>query len=130
MSSIGLSHYQAVSTVGQLDGATPHRVAQLMLETLATRIAEAKGHLQRGEVEARGRAISKAIAIVEGLVMSLDRERGGDIASNLEALYDYIFRGLLSANADGNADKLTELSCLIQEIRSGWDAIESVPAAQ
>jgi flagellar protein FliS len=123
MLNSGLNHYKSISTLGQMSDATPHRVTQLMLETLATRIAEAHGHAQRGEAEARGTAIGKAIGIVEGLVMSLDVKRGGEIATNLEALYDYISRSLLTANLNGKEDKLTEVAALVSEIKSGWDAI-------
>ena len=129
MLNSGLNQYKAVSTHGQLDEATPHRVTQVMLETLSTRIAEARGYAERGEIDQKGSAIGKAIAIVEGLVMSLDMQRGGEIAANLEALYDYIFRGLLSANVSGNEAKLDEMAALVSEIQTGWNGIALVDGA-
>jgi flagellar protein FliS len=129
MPNSGLNDYRAVNALGQLDGATPHRVMQVMLDTLATRVAEARGHAQRGEIEAKGSAIGKAIGIVEGLVMSLDMQQGGQIAANLEALYDYMSRSLLAANLSGDDGKLSEVAALVDEIKSGWDSIAATANA-
>ncbi|MDX1562119.1 MAG: flagellar export chaperone FliS [Gammaproteobacteria bacterium] len=118
-----LGPYKDVDSYARLDGASPHRVTQLMLEALASRVAEATGHVRRGETEAKGVKIIKAVALVEGLIMSLDRERGGDIARNLQDLYDYMLRGLVAANLENDAAKLEEISSLVAEIKTGWDGI-------
>ena len=123
MTTAGLSQYQTVNSFGQLDGASPYRVTQLMLDTLATRIAEAEGHVARSETEAKGIKIAKAIGLVEGLVMSLDIEQGGEIARNLQDLYDYLLRGLVEANLDNSVAKLREIGGIVAEIKAGWDGI-------
>ena len=123
MTTANLSQYQNIDSYARLDGASPHRVTQLMLDALASRIAEATGHVQRGETAAKGVKIMKAVALVEALIMSLDSERGGDIARNLQDLYDYMLRGLVAANFENDSAKLEELSSLVAEIKTGWDGI-------
>ena len=115
--------YRNVKAYGNLADASPHQVVQLMLDALLSRIAEAAGHLERGETAAKGEKIGKALGIIEALLLGLDTERGGDIALNLERLYDYSSRTLLKANLENRVDLLKEVSSLLREIKLGWDGI-------
>ncbi len=119
----GLDSYRNVGAYGNLAEASPYQVIQLMLDSLLSRIAEATGHIERGEVAAKGEKIGKALGIIEGLLLGLDKERGGDIALNLERLYDYVSRTLLKANLENRVDLLKEASSLLREIKLGWDGI-------
>ena len=119
----GLDSYRNVGAYGNLADASPYQVIQLMFDALLSRIAEATGHIERGEVAAKGEKIGKALGIIEGLLLGLDKERGGDIALNLERLYDYASRTLLKANLENRVDLLKEVSSLLREIKLGWDGI-------
>ena len=119
----GLDSYRNVKAYGNLADASPYQVVQLMLDALLSRIAEATGHLERGETAAKGEKIGKALGIIEALLLGLDKQRGGDIALNLERLYDYASRTLLKANLENRVDLLKEVSSLLREIKLGWDGI-------
>jgi flagellar secretion chaperone FliS len=119
----GLDSYRNVKAYGNLADATPYQVVQLMLDALLSRIAEATGHLERGETAAKGEKIGKALGIIEALLLGLDKQRGGEIALNLERLYDYVSRTLLKANLENRVDLLKEVSSLLREIKLGWDGI-------
>jgi len=119
----GLDSYRNVGAYGNLADASPYQVIQLMFDALLSRIAEATGHIERGETAAKGEKIGKALGIIEGLLLGLDKERGGDIALNLERLYDYASRTLLKANLENRVDLLKEVSSLLREIKLGWDGI-------
>jgi flagellar protein FliS len=123
----GLDSYRNVKAYGNLAEASPYQVIQLMLDALLSRIAEATGHLERGETAAKGEKIGKALGIIEGLLLGLDKQHGGEIAVNLERLYDYASRTLLKANLENRVDLLKEVSSLLREIKLGWDGI--APAA-
>jgi flagellar secretion chaperone FliS len=123
MSYSGLQQYRTMGAVGHLAEATPYRVVQVMLDAVLARIAEAAGHLERGEVAAKGEKIGKALGIVEALTLGLDKIGGGEIAANLERLYDYVSRTLLRAQLENRGDLLKEVSSLLREIKLGWDGI-------
>lgn len=106
-----------------VEGATPHRLIQMLLQGALDRIASARGYMERGDIAQKGSHIGKAISIVEGLRVSLDREGGGEIAHNLERLYDYLETRLLEANVRNEPAYLDEAAGLIREIKSAWDAI-------
>lgn|SRR5512147_844678 len=128
MSYSGLQNYRAMGAYTNLAEATPYQVVQLMLDTVLTRVAEASGHMERGEVAAKGEKISKALGIIEALTLGLDTAGGGEIATNLERLYDYVSRTLLRAQLENRSDLLKEVSSLLREIKLGWEGI--APAAK
>lgn len=123
MGLFGLQQYRKVDLHGNLAEASPHQVVQVMLDSVLGRIAEATGHLERGEVAAKGEKISKALGIIEALMLGLDKDRGGELALNLERLYDYASRTLLRAHLENRSDLLKEVTSLIREIKLGWDGI-------
>jgi flagellar protein FliS len=123
MSLSGLQHYRKVGAHGNLAEANHYQVVGVMLDAVLSRIAEAGGHIERGEVAAKGEKIGKALGIIEALTLGLDKSSGGELAENLERLYDYLSRTLLKAQLENRADLLKEASSLLREIKLGWDGI-------
>lgn len=120
----GAAHcYAQVGSEAAVTDADPHHLIKLLLDGALTRIAAAKGHMQRGEVGSKGECIGKAITIVDGLRAALDHDKGGEIARNLGDLYDYMEHGLLEANLRNDLTKLDEMATLLGEIRDAWEAI-------
>ena len=126
----GLEQYRRGAAQVQVSEASPHRLVQLLFEGAMVRIAAARGAMQAGEIARKGELIGKVIAILEGLRISLDQERGGAIATNLAALYDYMERRLLEANARNDGEALLEVAALLREISAGWQAIAPLPDSQ
>lgn len=119
----GIDQYRKVGVQTSVEAADPHRLIQMLMEGALEKIAKAKQFMAHRSVAEKGRHISWAISIIDGLRLSLDKEKGGEIAQNLDALYDYMTRRLVAANADNNPGYLDEVASLLQEIKVGWDAI-------
>ncbi len=122
--SAAVQKYQQISTESTVPNADPYRLVMMLLDGAIARIATAKGHMQRQEIARKGQAMGKVIDIIQGLRASLDHDAGGEIAGNLDALYDYILRRLLLAHANNDEKILDEVSGLVGEIRAGWRGIE------
>lgn len=118
-----LNTYSQVAVQSNASYASPHRLIQMLLEGALEKIAIAKGHMTRRNVAEKGQHIGWAISIVGGLRASLDMTAGGEIAQNLDALYDYMERRLLHANLENDASALDEVGALLREVKSAWDAI-------
>ena len=129
MSNSGVSAYQSVGASGAVGGATREQLVQMLLDGALTRIATAKGHVQRGEAAQKGEQIGRAISIVEELKASLNPE-AGEIAANLGDLYSYISGRLLAASTAEDPSILDEVADLLREIKSAWDVLASQPGAQ
>lgn len=118
----GIKQYQSVSTETSIMDADPHRLIQLLFEGALARISTAKGHMERKEYDRKSDMINSAIDIIGGLQDSLNTDTG-DVALNLERLYDYMIRRLFEANARNDLVALDEVSGLLVQIKSAWDQI-------
>ena len=124
-----LQQYQQVGAQSGVAYASQHRLIQMLMEGVFERIATAKGYVQRQDIPTKGDQISKAIDIVGGLREGLNLEAGGELAANLDALYDYIQRRLVEANLRSDDAILDEVADLLRPIKEGWDAIGNNPEA-
>lgn len=118
-----LRQYQTVNTQAQVFEASPHRLIQMLMEGGLSRLAQARGALERGQVALKGELIGKAIGIIGGLREALDLDKGGELALNLDSLYDYMVARLVEANLKYDAAMLDEVAGLLRNIKTGWDGI-------
>lgn len=118
-----ISHYNQVNNHSGITDASPHRLVQMLLDGVLGKLASVKGMMARGQMAKKGEVIGQAMAIIGGLRSSLDLSSGGELAANLDNLYDYIERQLLTANLKNDVDIIIEVTDLLREIKSGWDAI-------
>ena len=126
------AQYRAVRSHGLVADASPTRLVQVMFEHILSHLATARGCMGRikgnrplNEVVAKGKAISKTLAPLGQLSGTLDMERGGQVAQNLRALYEYMMNRLALANGTNDVTIVAEVSALVEEIKSGWDQIVS-----
>lgn len=120
----GANAYARVGVETGVMGASPHRLIVMLYQGARQAIAQARMHLQMGNVPARGEAVGKAIQIVEsGLQQSLNIEAGGEIAERLDALYSYMSRRLLEANIKQSETMLAEVDGLLATLEEAWIGI-------
>jgi flagellar protein FliS len=115
--------YAAVHTETVVDDASPHKLIQMLMSGFLMRVNAAKGAISRNDFQDKSLQISKAVAIVGGLIDGVDPVKGGDIAVNLISLYEYINSQLFQASAQNSVEILDEVSNLMREIKQAWDAI-------
>jgi len=108
--------------------ADPYNVIRMLMETCLTRMAGARGAIERKDYETKSSQCGKAIAILHALRDTLDRERGGEVAANLDSLYLYMVEQVMAASVELNVDKLDHVAQLLREIKSGWDGIREESA--
>jgi flagellar protein FliS len=107
----------------EVNYASPYRIIQMLMEGALSKLATAKGCIERNEIAEKSRQITWGMNIIQGLRTSLDAEKGGEIAVNLDNLYEYMGRRLLEANVKNDIAIIDEVINLLQEIKAGWDAI-------
>jgi len=123
--------YKAAQVDAAILGATPYELVEKLLSRAIESIEEAKGFMLQGNVSAKGQTIKIAITIItDGLRSSLNMEEGGEIAINLDVLYEYMARQLLKAHAENNTVILDEVASLLKEIKEGWDGIKPRQSSQ
>jgi len=117
-----LKQYRKLGIESEVNTASSHRLIQMLFEGAISKLAAAQGALDRGDVATKGETLSQAISIIAGLRSSLDLSTG-EIAENLDRLYEYMNIRLLEASAQKDAQKIAEVSQLLKTLKSGWDEI-------
>ena len=116
--------YQKVGVETGVAAASPHQLVTMLFDGFNDAIAQARAALQRRDIEAKCKAITRAVRIVdEGLKASLDVRAGGKLAEDLLALYGYVALRLTQANLNSDAAALDECQTLLEPVRSAWAAI-------
>ena len=121
--SAAMNQYKQVGVQSAVGNADPHTLIQMLIDGAIQRLNTAKMHMKQNNIPLKGESIGKAISIIDGLRSSLDMDKGGEIAKNLESLYEYMQRQLLAANLDNKMENIDEVLSLMNEIRAGWQTI-------
>ncbi|SFC86385.1 flagellar export chaperone FliS [Massilia yuzhufengensis] len=120
----GASAYAKVGVETGVMAASPHTLIVMLFDGAVTAVRSALVHMKSGNIAEKGKAVSKAIQIIEnGLRASLDKKAGGQIGENLDALYEYMQQRLLVANLQNQPEILEEVAGLLNELREAWNAI-------
>ena len=104
-------HFKAMESYGSDNLASQASVAnnvaliQMLFDGLVDSVAQAQGHLTHGKIQEKGKAIARASRIVVGLQGALDFTRGGELAQNLNDLYNYVTRRCLLYTSPSPRDR-------------------------
>jgi flagellar secretion chaperone FliS len=116
--------YGQVGVETSTNTASPHRLVGMLFEGYMESLARARGAMRDGLVEVKGRAIARAVSIVEeGLRASLNREAGGKLSQDLDDLYNYVAMRLTLANVRNDPAMLDECQRLMVPVQEAWESI-------
>ncbi len=116
--------YQNVGIESQLGGASPHHLVAMLFDGFMEAVAQARGALRERHFELKGRALGRAVRIVEeGLRGGLDMRAGGKLAHDLDELYTYLTMRLTMANLRNDEALLDECQRLVRPLQEAWQAI-------
>jgi flagellar protein FliS len=120
----GASAYAKVGMETGVMSASPHKLVVMLFEGAMLHVTVALQSMKAGQTAKKGKAITRAIAFIEtGLRASLNKNVGGELALNLDALYEYMSRRLLDANIKNQPEILEEVYRLLSELKDAWDTI-------
>lgn len=121
MFSNPIASYKQIELESDIRGADPHRLIVLLFNGAESALNQALIRLESNDNAAKSELLLKAIDIIlSGLSASLDIERGGELALNLKALYDYMVSRLIHANIRKDPAAIREVLGLLSEISSAW----------
>ncbi len=120
---LALQSYGSVKVDAAVQGANAHRLTLMLFDGFLERIAQAKGAIQQNDIELRGKKINAAVSILLGLRNALNLEQGGELAENLDSLYDYVQRTLSQAHLKASEELLDECGRLMAQVASSWREI-------
>jgi flagellar protein FliS len=119
--------YAGVAIETSIAAARPIDLVVMLYDGALQGITKALGHMHERKFEAKGKAITHVIRIIdEGLLGALDPS-GGEITKQLHELYNYMTRRLLLGSLNNDPAMLHEVRGLLQDLKSAWDEISRRP---
>lgn len=116
--------YQQVNLESEITNATPYQLIGILFKGALSALKRGEIFMQQNNISEKGKEISKAINIIDsGLKQALNYDEGGELATNLASLYDYMVMRLLNANLENNVAYVQEVYQLLSDIASAWQQI-------
>ena len=120
----------------QIATASPEQLLIMFYDGAIRFTMQAAAAIEKGDIEGRSYAVNRAVAIISELSATLDHKIGGNIAADLDALYNFMIRELNRGNTKNDATPLAVVEDLLSGLRETWiEAIkikketENVPMA-
>lgn len=114
------NQYNAVAVDSGVASADAHGLIRMLLAGAIERAGAARVALINKNSELAGQKVGATAAIVSELRNCLDHTNGGQLSTQLDALYDYMLRRLMQANRHRDQDALLEVMDLLSQIHSAW----------
>lgn len=120
-----LAHQQYTSV--QLNTIDKGRLLLMLYDGCLKFLRHAKAGLENKDIPKFARFLSKAQAIISELMLTLDFEKGGQIAKDLDRLYDFMLFYLTEANLEKNPDKIQRVINILEIIAGAYREIIEGP---
>ncbi len=131
MKQLGINAYANVGLETGVVDASPLKLTVMLYEGAITACIQAQQAMQQQNIAQKGASITKAVSIIDnGLRASLNKGAGGEIANNLDQLYQYMTRSLMQASLHLDANKINEIQHLLMDLKSAWEALEKNALSQ
>lgn len=117
------SAYKETNAATAIMDATPHQLTGLLLKAATDKLSIALGAMHRGDVVLRTESIRRATAIIIELKSTLNLSEGGEIAVQLDRLYEFTLSSLIEANGNCDAGKLQAVRDILSDINEAWTGI-------
>lgn len=111
----------------QAEAGTPLELVVMLYDGALRFLSQAIDAMSARDIKARHLALDKTLAIIGHLQSTLDTDRGGALAEELDRLYSYMSSRLLEGAARNDAAALTEVTRLLASLRDAWHTIASSP---
>ncbi len=105
----------------QYDTASPEKLLIMLYNGALKFGRQGKEALEEEDIELANNRLKRVQAIINELIVTLDREKGGEIADNLYNLYEYMNRRLIQANIRKDPEIVEEVMVLLREIKEGFE---------
>ncbi len=114
--SYGVNKYKQASVMT----ATPGQILIMLYEAAIKHTKRAIEGIEKNDLKLKAHGIGKAHDIVNELLNSLNYEVGGQVARELEKLYNYSVEQLLKANIQSTTEELKAVVKILENLLEGW----------
>ncbi len=121
MSSYGRAAQQYLQT--QVRSSTPLELVVMLYDGALRASATAADAMLRRDIPTRRTAVSRTMAIIGELQSTLDMDKGGAVAAELDRLYSWMMSQLADATVRQDAKPIQDVHKTLAILRDGWHQI-------
>jgi flagellar protein FliS len=112
----GLASYRQT----EVQSRTPLELVTMLYDGALRFMAVAREAIVRKDIPARRDALNRTMAIVSELQSALNLQAGGEVAVDLDRLYEYASVRLLDAAMRNDVGPVDEVRRIFETLRDGW----------
>ena len=124
--NLQLQIYRQQQVQHEVEQASPVRLVVMLYEKAMSLLRQAVQHIDRNNVQAKGEALNRVVEIVGELQAVLNREEGGVVAQNLDAMYEFMIRSITLANLNSDPQPRQSVLNVLEELHKGWQELEQM----
>jgi len=121
-----LQIYRQQQVQHEIEQASPVRLVVMLYDKAMSLLRQAVLHIDRNNVKAKGEALNRVVEIIGELQAILNRDEGGVVAQNLDAMYEFMIRSVTLANLNNDPQPLDGVLKVLEELRKGWQELEQM----
>lgn len=121
-----VKNYQKI----KVQTASPAQLINMLYDGAIKFMTLSLDAIEKKSIEEQNRHLTRSQRIIAELQISLDLERGGQIAARLNSLYDYMYRRLIEANTASAREPVEECIRLVGELKEAWATVVATERAQ
>lgn len=106
--------------------ASPAQLVVIVYQHLFVNLRRARLLAESTDVTARGDALERARAALAELLVTLDRDRGGELASRLASIYTFMYGEFVTLGVKPNAERLDALLGLATELHEAFAHVAQI----
>ena len=111
----------------QVEAASPEQILLQLMEAAIRHAKQARAKGAAGEDALARENALRVLDIVNELDNTLDRQQGGEVAEELEAIYAFLQREISDANMKGEFERFADVATILYNLYQGWkDAVAAL----
>ncbi|RAO99566.1 flagellar biosynthesis protein FliS [Petrotoga sp. 9PW.55.5.1] len=103
--------------------ASPAKLIELLYQNSIERLNKSIKSIENNNLQEANKQIIRVEDIIMELNISLNLEKGGEVAKNLRSLYNFMYAKLLEANTKKDIGILNEVKELLEDLLETWKEV-------
>ncbi|MFO8081846.1 MAG: flagellar export chaperone FliS [Armatimonadota bacterium] len=105
----------------QVLGSDPRQLVVMLCQALLRYLVRTEEAIKREDWETKAAAVIRAQQILSELICALDEEIGGELATQLRALYAHLQRQLVDVDLQDDLDRLAYVIEIANKLVNAWE---------
>jgi len=118
-----LKQYRSVENNSKACCSSAYDLTKMLFAGCLKSLTLTTFHIKNKNYAGKAIELSRSLAIINGLQDCLDLEQGGDLAKNLDSLYQYMSRTLRESSVSNDIGRIEHIHELLKEVSLGWEAM-------